>query len=280
MIVRTIGGKEVILDRLTPVNHYSDTTGTVGTIGGSVRRKRATYAWVPRISLENKPLKLFLTLKLAFVLHVGISTLSRLQPEPSRGTVTPKAKDGRPFDAALPWTFFYTHCCPVYIPYFYLQRPPSPACIAWPPTSSHVRKHSTCQSRLYFSSSRSTDPSVLHTILSITAKPTSLWAQQECTLGYSQSQHPESTFVGSLCRSITHERKPSASFIPADDPEKFPVIAIARPSQNFEEEMMAHKRNRDLGRSVSDSTVPSQASTTVDDGRYGKRMQRLCLCWL
>ncbi|KAL4070065.1 hypothetical protein V8B97DRAFT_523459 [Scleroderma yunnanense] len=78
---------------------------------------------------------------------------------------------------------------------------------------------------------------------------------------------PKPSFVGSLRRSITHERKASASFIPPDDPEKFPVIAIARSSQAFEEEMMARKRSRDLSRSVSDSTTPSRTSA-LDQDRY------------
>ena len=91
---------------------------------------------------------------------------------------------------------------------------------------------------------------------------------------------PKPSFVGSLRRSITHERKPSASFIPPDDSERFPVIAIARPNQTFEEEMMAQKRNRDLGRSVSDSTIASQSSTAVNDDRYGKRNPTYPLCRL
>ena len=49
---------------------------------------------------------------------------------------------------------------------------------------------------------------------------------------------PKPSFIGSLHRSITQEKKPSASFIHQDDSERFPVIAIARPSQTFEEEMI------------------------------------------
>lgn len=56
-----------------------------------------------------------------------------------------------------------------------------------------------------------------------------------------------------------------------DDSEKFPVISIAPASQNFEEEMMARKRSRDLARSTSDSVTPSRSPTTGSDDRYGKQ---------
>jgi len=160
----------------------------------------------------SAPAALLSTLKLAFLLHVGFSTLSRLQPEPSRGPVTPQAKDGRALGAALPGPFFYTHRHPAHIPYFYLQRPPSPARISWSSTPSHVRKHSACQSRFCFSNFGSTDSSVLHTILPITAKPTSLWAQQECKLCYPQSQHPES-FLRRLTTPLDNSREEAFSLL-------------------------------------------------------------------
>ncbi|KAH7882588.1 hypothetical protein F5I97DRAFT_1906441 [Phlebopus sp. FC_14] len=69
------------------------------------------------------------------------------------------------------------------------------------------------------------------------------------------TQKPYFAPFGSLRRSVTNERKTSATLNRPDDPETFPVIAIARSSENFEEEMMAHKRSRDLVRSSSD--VPS-----------------------
>lgn len=53
-----------------------------------------------------------------------------------------------------------------------------------------------------------------------------------------------------------------------DDSEKFPVISIAPASQNFEEEMMARKRSRDLARSASDSVTPSRSPATGNDDRY------------
>ncbi|KAI6030087.1 hypothetical protein EDC04DRAFT_2869037 [Pisolithus marmoratus] len=79
---------------------------------------------------------------------------------------------------------------------------------------------------------------------------------------------PKPHLVGSLRRSISHERKPSVALTCSDDPEKFPVISIAPPSQNFEEEMMARKRSRDLVRSSSDSITPSRSTATGNDDRY------------
>ncbi|KAG6332617.1 hypothetical protein ID866_6470 [Astraeus odoratus] len=76
---------------------------------------------------------------------------------------------------------------------------------------------------------------------------------------------PKASFVGTLRRSITHERKSSATFARSDIADKSPVIAIARPSETFEEDMMAHKRGRDQVRSASD---PSRTSSGVDDDRY------------
>ncbi|KAI6143380.1 hypothetical protein BKA82DRAFT_4185545 [Pisolithus tinctorius] len=79
---------------------------------------------------------------------------------------------------------------------------------------------------------------------------------------------PKPPFVGSLRRSINHERKTSVVLASPDDSEKFPVISIAPASQNFEEEMMARKRSRDLARSTSDSVTPSRSPTTGSDDRY------------
>ncbi|KAG6377997.1 hypothetical protein JVT61DRAFT_14795 [Boletus reticuloceps] len=75
---------------------------------------------------------------------------------------------------------------------------------------------------------------------------------------------PKPSFVsfGSL-RRITHDRKSSVSHSRRHEVET-PVIAIARPSQTFEEEMMDRKRSRDINRSTSD---PSPLSRTSDD-RY------------
>lgn len=79
---------------------------------------------------------------------------------------------------------------------------------------------------------------------------------------------PKPPFVGSLRRSINHERKTSVVLASPDDSEKFPVISIAPASQNFEEEMMARKRSRDLARSASDSVTPSRSPATGNDDRY------------
>ncbi|KAI5985728.1 hypothetical protein EDD15DRAFT_2554337 [Pisolithus albus] len=76
---------------------------------------------------------------------------------------------------------------------------------------------------------------------------------------------PKPHFVGSLRRSINHDRKTS---IALTCPNDFPVISIAPASQNFEEEMMARKRSRDLARSASDPITPSRTPTTGDDDRY------------
>ncbi|KAI6022964.1 hypothetical protein BKA83DRAFT_353874 [Pisolithus microcarpus] len=76
---------------------------------------------------------------------------------------------------------------------------------------------------------------------------------------------PKPHFVGSLRRSINHDRKTSIALTCPDD---FPVISIAPASQNFEEEMMARKRSRDLARSASDPITPSRPPTTGDDDRY------------
>ncbi|KAI6103949.1 hypothetical protein EDD16DRAFT_291439 [Pisolithus croceorrhizus] len=79
---------------------------------------------------------------------------------------------------------------------------------------------------------------------------------------------PKPHFVDSLRRSINHERKTSIALTHPDDSEKFPVISIAPASQNFEEEMMARKRSRDLARSASDPTTPYRPPATGDDDRY------------
>ncbi|KAF8550118.1 hypothetical protein OG21DRAFT_1514447 [Imleria badia] len=76
---------------------------------------------------------------------------------------------------------------------------------------------------------------------------------------------PKPSFVnfGSL-RRITHDRKISATHPRPQEAEQAPVIAIARPSLTFEEEMMALKRSRDVNRSSSDLSPTSQTS----DERY------------
>ena len=77
---------------------------------------------------------------------------------------------------------------------------------------------------------------------------------------------PKPSFVnfGSL-RRITHDRKVSLTHPRPQEAELAPVIAIARPSQTFEEEMMARKRSRDVNRSASDLSPTSRTS----DERYG-----------
>lgn len=82
----------------------------------------------------------------------------------------------------------------------------------------------------------------------------------------SPTHTPKPSFVsfGSL-RRITHDRKSSVAHPPPQEVEQAPVIAIARPSQTFEEEMMARKRSRDFNRSTSDLSPSSRKS----DERYG-----------
>ncbi|KAG9310769.1 hypothetical protein JVU11DRAFT_8618 [Chiua virens] len=79
------------------------------------------------------------------------------------------------------------------------------------------------------------------------------------------SPAPKPSFVhvsfGSL-RRIANERKNSGTCPRPQEVEETPVIAIARPSESFEEEMMARKRSRDVNRSPSD---PSPSSRTNDD---------------
>ncbi|KIJ12460.1 hypothetical protein PAXINDRAFT_14783 [Paxillus involutus ATCC 200175] len=77
---------------------------------------------------------------------------------------------------------------------------------------------------------------------------------------------PKQSFVsfGPL-RRITHDRKVSVNFNRPEEPEEPPVIAIARPSETFEEEMMARKRSRDYERSTSNLSPSSRAS----EERYG-----------
>jgi hypothetical protein len=77
---------------------------------------------------------------------------------------------------------------------------------------------------------------------------------------------PKPSFVnfGSL-RRITHDRKTSAMHTRPQGVEQAPVIAIARPSESFEEEMMARKRSRDIDRSASDSSPSPRTS----DEHYG-----------
>ena len=70
---------------------------------------------------------------------------------------------------------------------------------------------------------------------------------------------PSIVNFGSL-RRIGNERKNSATHSHPQEAEQTPVIAIARPSENFEEEMMARKRSRDGNRSDSDTSPSSLAS--------------------
>ncbi|KAF9219374.1 hypothetical protein BS17DRAFT_789369 [Gyrodon lividus] len=76
----------------------------------------------------------------------------------------------------------------------------------------------------------------------------------------------KSSFVsfGSL-RRITNDRKNSATYNRPDESESLPVIAIARTSETFEEEMMARKRSRDLERAT---TNLSPSSSRASEERY------------
>ncbi|KIK78215.1 hypothetical protein PAXRUDRAFT_834667 [Paxillus rubicundulus Ve08.2h10] len=72
---------------------------------------------------------------------------------------------------------------------------------------------------------------------------------------------PKPSFVnfGPL-RRITHDRKTSVSYNRPEESDSPPVIAIARHSETFEEEMMARKRSRDYERSTSNLSPSSRAS--------------------
>lgn len=69
---------------------------------------------------------------------------------------------------------------------------------------------------------------------------------------------PSIVNFGSL-RRLGYDRKNSATHARPQQVEQTPVISIARPNENFEEEMMARKRSRDVNRSASDPT-PSRTS--------------------
>ncbi|KAF9236542.1 hypothetical protein BU15DRAFT_49843 [Melanogaster broomeanus] len=77
-------------------------------------------------------------------------------------------------------------------------------------------------------------------------------------------QKPSFVNFGSM-RRVTNDRKNSATYDRPDDSESSPIIAIARSSETFEEEMMARKRSRDLVRLTSDFSPSSRAS----EDRYG-----------
>lgn len=70
---------------------------------------------------------------------------------------------------------------------------------------------------------------------------------------------PSIVNFGSL-RRIGYDRKNSVTQPRPQEMEQTPVIAIARPSETFEEEMIARKRSRDVNRSASDSSSSSRTS--------------------
>ncbi|KAG8215542.1 hypothetical protein J3R82DRAFT_9202 [Butyriboletus roseoflavus] len=77
----------------------------------------------------------------------------------------------------------------------------------------------------------------------------------------SPAHTPKPSFVsfGSL-RRIAHDRKNPDTHARPQEADRAPVIAIARPSQSFEEEMIARKRSRDINRSTSDLSPSSRRS--------------------